>query len=173
MIDREYIYIYIYISVIYDNRVHCNAVSILGVVVKRIDYRKQCWCQFGQIECRSDIGGLFASFDLLIDGAEIFITMIIMLTIVILSILICSCGGLIYYYYQRHQIQVQRIHDEYINAAGWQPMDNDEQYPVDYVTDVKYMEAEKSQIEFDKNSTFPPPYTVFNSSYVAGQEQAK
>jgi len=142
-----------------------------GTVLKAIRDKMQCWCQLGNIECRNYMGTPFDGLDIFADNSAIFIVVIVILAVLIFGVLLC-CGimGLFYFYYKRHEHTFQQAYDEYINAAGWQPMEEEEQYVVDGAEE-KQREAEQYQYENPSNDFAPPPYVVPNDSPFSVDEQ--
>jgi hypothetical protein len=121
----------------------------------------QCWCQLGNIECRNYMGSLFQGLDMLSDTTAIYIIAIVLLIVITFGLLLCcGCSVLFYHYYQRHQNSFEQAYDHYINAAGWQPMGEEEQSEVYASAAEKQLEAEKGPYTSEENEMVPPPYPV-------------
>lgn len=141
-----------------------------GVILKAIQGRMQCWCQHGTVECRQYIGTLFDGFNLMANGAVIYVMFIVIFMLVFFGLLICcGCTAVIYYYYNQNQQVCQEAYDQYVNSAGWQPME--EETVVDSAAEEKRLEAEQNQYFYDNQGIIPPPYDIHNGSHVSGQEQ--
>ncbi|CAF1331518.1 unnamed protein product [Rotaria sordida] len=144
-----------------------------GAIMKTVDNKVQCWCQGGNIECRTYIGSLFESMDLWSDQSAIYIIVIILCIILIFGVLVCcSCTLLYYYYYQRYQQTMQQEYDQYMNSAGWQPMGDEDQNVTDMSAEEKRAEAEKYQAS-NPNDFVPPPYAAHHSSFVSADEEKR
>ena len=142
--------------------------------MKSVESKMQCWCQLGNIECRSYMGSLFDGLDLMSDSAALYIVAIVILIVITFGLLMCcGCTVLFYHYYQRYQGTFQQTYDQYLNSAGWQPMDEEEQYDVDSSAADKQMEAEKGPYTSDHNEMIPPPYSVFDKAAAPAQDQQK
>jgi hypothetical protein len=142
-----------------------------GTVLKSVENQMQCWCQLGNIECRQYIGSIFQGIDFWSDGKAVYIIVIILCVVLIFGLLLCcGCTLYFYYYYQRNQHTFQQAYDQYLNTAGWQPMNEEEQYVTDPSAEEKRLEAEKNQ-SASPSELIPPPYAVYNNSYVPEEEQ--
>lgn len=142
-----------------------------GSVIKAIEDKMQCWCQLGNIECRNYLGSFLQGLDIWGSGSGIFVVVIVILVVLIFGLLLCCvCTAGCYYYYRRNEQVFQQAYDEYVGSAGWQPMDEGEEYVVDPVEEEKRLEAEKSQLENPVGELVPPPYAAYNSSYVSEQK---
>ncbi|CAM4952610.1 unnamed protein product [Rotaria socialis] len=143
-----------------------------GVLLKSVENKMNCWCQMGNIECRSYGFGIMQTLDMLSDTASVYIVvMIIMIILVVGLLLCCSCTLFSYYYYQRYQQTMQQQYNEYVNSAGWQPMDDGEQNAADMSAEEKRIEAEKFQATPGITEMAPPLYGVYNNSFVHAAEQ--
>lgn len=141
-----------------------------GVILKAIPGEMQCWCQLGNVECRQYIGTMFDGFNLMGQGV-VYIILIAIFMIFFLGLLMCcGCTVLIYAYYQRNQQTFQEAYDQYVNSAGWQPME-EEEVAVDSIAEEKRLEAERNQFYNGNQDVIPPPYDVYNVAHVSGQEQ--
>jgi len=139
-----------------------------GSVLKSVQDQMQCWCQLGNVECRKYIGSIFQGMDFWTDGRAVYIVIIVLCVVLIFGVLLCcSCTLFFYYYYQRNQQTFQQAYDQYLTTAGWQPMTEEDQYAADPTADEKRLEAEKNQFT---DESIPPPYAVFNNSYVTEEE---
>lgn len=133
----------------------------------------QCWCQLGNIECRNYIGSVYDSMDLLSDTRVIYIIVIILAVVLIFGFLICvTCTFAFYYYYQRYQHTIHEAYDQYVNGAGWQPMNEEEQTEVDEAAVMKQFEAEQYQAPSYSAEMVPPPYGTHADSYAAAEKKA-
>jgi hypothetical protein len=145
-----------------------------GAVIKAVEDKMQCWCQLGSIECRNYMNSLFHGLDIFADGAAIYIIAGSLCVVLIFGLLLCcGCTVFSYYYYKRNQHTFQQAYDQYINPAGWQPIDESEENVVDTGAEEKRMEAEKYQFLDSVHESIPPPYGHYNGSYVPEQEQKK
>lgn len=143
-----------------------------GVLLRSVENKMNCWCQMGNIECRSYGIGAMQTLDILSDTAAIYVVvMVIMIVLIVGVLLCCSCTLFYYYYYQRYQQTMQQQYDEYVNSAGWQPMGEDEQTAADMSAEEKRIEAEKFQATIGITEMVPPPYGVYNDSFVHADEQ--
>jgi len=143
-----------------------------GVLIRSVENKMNCWCQMGNIECRSYGIGAMQALDILSDTAAVYIVvMVIMIVLVVGVLLCCSCTLFYYYYYQRYQQAMQQQYDEYVNSAGWQPMGDEEQNSADMSAEEKRIEAEKFQATIGITEMVPPPYGVYNNSFVHADEQ--
>jgi len=149
-----------------DYCVYSNKSYPHGTILKSVEGKMQCWCQLGQIECRNYMVALGSN--LLSDGIAVYIIVIVLIIVVVFGLLLC-CGCTIgfYYYYQRHQHTFQQAYDEYVNSAGWQPMNDGEEFVVDPTAEEKSLEAEKYQSSTGVSESVPPPY----AAYASEQEQ--
>ena len=132
----------------------------------------QCWCQLGNIECRNHIGSLFEGIDIFADPTAIYIILTIIFMVVMFGLLVCcGCTTAFYFYYQRNQEAFQQAYDEYINGAGWEPVN--EEVDADAVAaEEKRMEAEGYQLTDDATEeSVPPPYALYNGAYVSEEEK--
>jgi len=147
----------------------------IGVVMKTVDRDMQCWCQLGNIECRNYIGSLFGSLDMLADEKAIVIIVAVLGVVLLFgTLLCCSCTLFIYYYYKRYQHTFQQVYDQYTAPVGWQPMSEEEGEEENLTVDSaeeKRLEAEKYQPSNSSNGLVPPPYGVYNDSYVSEGQQ--
>jgi hypothetical protein len=151
----------------------------LGTIMKIVEDKMQCWCQLGNVECRNYMGSLFQGLDLLGDGTAVYIIVIVLIVVVIFGLLLCcGCTFGFYYYYKKNQHTIQEAYDQYVNSAGWEPMDESEGNVVDASAEEKRLEAEEKRLEAEgyqySNSTadaVPPPYSGYNGAYVSEQEQ--
>lgn len=145
-----------------------------GTVMKSIEGKMQCWCQWGQIECRPFISGLFGGIDVLSDSAILPILAMILIVVLIFGLLICcSCTVFIYYYVQRNQDTIQQAYDQYVNSLGWQPMEEEgvegtEEKPVEEYPVEMYDTAAQKQAEAEQNQQtqeiIPPPYAMYDQT---------
>ena len=118
------------------------------------------------------MGSLFQALDIMSDTTAIFIVGIVLMIVVVFGLLLCcGCSVLFYYYYQRNQSSFQQAYDQYLNAAGWQPVEEEEQYEVDASAMEKQLEAEKGPYTSENNEMVPPPYSVADSSNVSAQQE--
>jgi len=83
----------------------------------------------------------------------------------------CGCTVLIYHYYQRNQQTFDEAYDQYINSAGWQPMEDEEEVVADSTAEEKRLEAERNQFYNNDQNVVPPSYDAYNITYVSGQEK--
>jgi len=150
-----------------------------GTILRQTGDDVQCWCQLGGIECRKAAVSLFSSMDLWGEGSAIYVIIVIICVMFLIgTLLCCGCTLLFYYYYQRNQQSVQQVYEQYYNNAGWQPMP-DEGQVVDGNVEQKQAEAEQNPTVFEyptgnSEQYIPPPYAVYNNSYVNdlnGQDQ--
>lgn len=143
-----------------------------GTVMKSIEGKMQCWCQWGRIECRQFISSMFGSFDVLADSATIMLMVMILFVVLIFGLLVCCTFSLIFYfYYQRHRDTFQQAYDQYLNSMGWQPMEEegmenaDEKQDGEYPTEMVFDAAEQKRIEAEQSQytgeSIPPPYAIF------------
>lgn len=145
-----------------------------GAVMKVIESKMQCWCQLGNTECRNYIGSIFEGLNVFADGAAVYIIIMVLFVVIIFGLLLCSgCTLLFYFYYKRNQYMLNQAYDEYLGPVGWQPVEEGEEDVVDTSADEKRMEAEKHQFSESVDDLVPPPYGVFNGSYVPNEEQKK
>lgn len=141
--------------------------------MKTVENKMLCWCQLGSIECRNSVASLYQSMSIFSDNTAIYIVVVIVLIILIVGVLLCcSCTLFYYYFYQRYQQTVQQQYDEYVNSAGWQPME-EEQTPADATAEEKRLEAEKYQAFNGVSEGVPPPYGSFQNAFSAEGEQKK
>ena len=142
--------------------------SFLGAVIKSVGSKMQCWCQLGNIECRNHIGSLLEGIDIFADQTAIYMIVIILFIVIMFGLLVCfGCTTAFYFYYQRNQGAFQQAYDEYINGAGWEPVNEE----VD-AAEEKRVEAEGNQPTDDTTEeSVPPPYALYNGSYVAEEEK--
>jgi hypothetical protein len=131
-----------------------------GSLLKSVEGKMQCWCQLGNIECRTYMGTLMDSLDVLASGATVYIILIIIFVVLIMGSLFC-CGItlIVYYYYHNNQQKIQHAYDQYINDAGWQPLEESEADFINDDTEKKDIEAEKYQYESYVSENGPPPYS--------------
>ncbi|CAF2462505.1 unnamed protein product [Rotaria sp. Silwood2] len=142
-----------------------------GSVMKSVENKMQCWCQWGSIECRDYVGSLFQAVDFWSDKSAIYIIVVVLCIVLIFGILICcSCTLLYYYYYQRYQQSMQQEYNQYINSAGWQPMSEEDQNAADLTAEEKRAEAEQYQAS-NPNDFVPPPYAAYHNSFVSADEE--
>lgn len=148
--------------------VHNNAAFPHGTVIKNLDSKMQCWCQLGNIECRNHIGSLLEGIDIFADQTTIYIIIIILFIVIIFGLLVCcGCTTAFYFYYQRNQGAFQQAYDEYVNGAGWEPVNEE----VD-AAEEKRIEAEGNQPTDDvTEESVPPPYALYNGAYVSEEEK--
>jgi hypothetical protein len=140
--------------------------------LKREENKMQCWCQLGNIECRTDMGSLFQGMNFWSDPTAIYIIVAVLCIVLFFGLLLCcGCTLFTYYYYQRHQHTFQQAYDQYINSAGWQPVGEEEQQVVDDSAEEKRIEAEQNQFASPIHDNVPPPYAINNYSYVSGEAQ--
>ncbi|UJR37033.1 hypothetical protein I4U23_029739 [Adineta vaga] len=138
-----------------------------GVVMKSVENKMQCWCQLGNIECRNYIGSLLDSLDMLSDDRVIYTIVMILAVVLIFGFLVCiGCTFFFYYYYKRYEHTFQQAYDQYMNSAGWQPMNEEEATEGEFVDNEKQIEAEQTYhgSAFGQDMV-PPPYAVHNDSY--------
>ncbi|CAF3445221.1 unnamed protein product [Rotaria sp. Silwood1] len=137
-----------------------------GSVIKSVENKMQCWCQWGTIECRDYMGSLFESLNILSDKAAIYIIVIVLCIVLFFGLLICCSGTLFYYYYyQRYQQSMQQEYDQYVNSSGWQPMSEEDQNVTDLSAEEKRAEAEKYQAS-NPDDFVPPPYAAYHNSFI-------
>jgi len=152
-----------------------------GTVMKSIDGKMQCWCQWGRIECRQYISGMFGGYDVFADSATLMLMGMILIIIIGFGLLVCCSGSLIFYFYiQRNREVFQQAYDQYVNSLGWQPMEEEgvegseekqgEQYPAEvYDAEAeKQYEAEQSQYT---GESIPPPYAIYDENFPKENEQ--
>lgn len=142
-----------------------------GSIIKSDEDKMQCWCQLGNIECRNYMGSFFQGLDLWGSGSGVFVVAIVLLIVLIFGLLLCcACTAGCYYYYRRNEHTFQQAYEQYVNPAGWQPMDEEEENVIDPAEEEKRLEAEKSQFENGVGEVVPPPYAAYNGSYVSGEK---
>ncbi|CAF1159443.1 unnamed protein product [Adineta steineri] len=132
-----------------------------GVVMRTVSDKMQCWCQLGSIECRNYVGSLMDSLNMLTDETTIYIIVMVLFVVLLFGLCVCcACTLSFYYYYKHYEHTFQEVYDQYNNsAAGWQPMNEEEQYEVEVDGNAeKQVEDEKSQSAEYNNDMFPPPY---------------
>jgi len=155
------------------------SVPIPNGAIIRNDKTMKCWCQWGQIECRTGISSIFDDLDLWGDGTAAYVIVVVLAVLLIFgTLLCCGCTLCFYYYYQRNQAAFQQAYAQYYNSAGWQPM-TDEEGLATVVDADKEAEAEQGQFESEQylaevdeasKSTqgyMPPPYALYNGAYVS------
>ncbi|CAF3511461.1 unnamed protein product [Rotaria socialis] len=143
-----------------------------GALLKSTTDNVNCWCEYGNIECRQATTSVFAGLDLWGNGTAPYVIATIILIILFVGLLLCcSCTLLYYYYYQRNQHVIQQVYDQYCNnTGGWQPM-NEDGVVVDANAEQKQAEAENSQFKNEyptgnSEAFVPPPYALYNGAYV-------
>lgn len=140
-----------------------------GAIITAVQDKMQCWCQLGNIECRNYMGTLMEG---LMDGSAVYIIVIVIVVVLLFGCLLCiSCTVGFYYYYKRNQQVFQEAYDQYVNTAGWQPMEEEAEGVVDPTAEEKQLEAEKNGFESPITDVVPPPYGVYNGSYVSEEEK--
>lgn len=134
-----------------------------GVVLRSVERKMQCWCQMGHIECRNYLGTIFDGLNILADGTIIYMIVIIFGAFLVIGLLTCcACTLFIYNFYQKNQGELQNAYDQYVNEAGWQPVDEVE---VDQEGLNKEEEAAMGQQDEDFIlDEAAPPYTPPNKS---------
>jgi len=143
-----------------------------GAIIKLVENKMQCWCQLGNIECRNYMGTLLDSMNTLAGGITVYIIVIVVIVVLIFGLLLCcGCTLVFYYYYHRNQQSFEQAYEQYVNSAGWQPMDEGAENVVDDNAEEKRIEAEKNQFSNPIGDAVPPPYAGYNSSYVSEEEQ--
>ncbi|CAF1985918.1 unnamed protein product [Rotaria magnacalcarata] len=142
-----------------------------GTLLKSTSNNVKCWCEFGNIECRTSAASVFSGLDIWGNGTAPYVVATIVLIILFVgSLLCCGCTLFYYYYYQRNQHIVQQAYDQYYNnTGGWQPM-NEDGVVVDANAEQKQTETEKSQFENEyptgnSEAFVPPPYALYNGAY--------
>ncbi|CAF1232955.1 unnamed protein product [Rotaria magnacalcarata] len=159
----------------YGNQTTCVSNGITyphGALIKSVENKMNCWCQMGNIECRSHSIGPMQALDIFSDTATIYIVvMVVMIVLIVGLLLCCSCTLASYYYYQRYQRTMQQQYEEYVNSAGWQPLGDEEHNAADMSAEEKRIEAEKFQSTLGITEMVPPPYGVYNNSFVHADEQ--
>lgn len=79
-------------------------------------------------------------------GTIVYIVVMLLAAFFIIGLLACcACTLFIYSHYQRHQDEYEQAYDQYVNEAGWQPVEEVEQTEVDGEFLDKQAEAEKGQ----------------------------
>jgi len=142
-----------------------------GTVLRRTTDNVQCWCQLGSVECRKATTALFSGLDWWGKGSAVYVIVIIICAVLLIGTLLCCASTLFfYYYYQRQQQNIQRAYAEYYNSAGWQAMPEDQEV-VEGSAEEKQAEAEQEQVEYERPTGIseqyvPPPYALYNGSYV-------
>jgi len=143
-----------------------------GSVLRRTSDNIQCWCQLGSVECRKGKTALFAGLDWWGPGSAVYVMVIIICAVLLFGTLLCCAGSLfVYYYYQRHRQQItQQAYEEYYRTVGWEVMPGDGGV-LEGTADEKQTEAEQDQVEYEhptgfSNEYIPPPYALYNGSYV-------
>ena len=136
--------------------------------MKSVEGKMQCWCQWGNIECRSPIRSLFEGIDIFADKTTIYIIVMIIFVVIMFGLLLCcGCTTAFYFYYQRHQAEFEQAYDEYINGAGWESVNEE----IDAAAEEKRLEAEGNEPTGDAvEESIPPPYALYNGSYVSEAE---
>ena len=148
---------------------------LIGVLVRSSRHKFQCWCQLGTIECR----GLITSSSSVGKNTAVYTIGILVLVILLVVTLLCCGFGCLYYYYYYYSLTDQQwtdqANEQYWNSGGWQPM-ADEEYAAAGTAEGKQAEAEQNQSEevYPTGSSeeyIPPPYAVYNASYVTDESE--
>jgi hypothetical protein len=141
-----------------------------GAVMKVIEGKMQCWCQLGDIECRKYIGSLFEGFSALTDGTTISIIILVVFISLFFGLLMCcGCTVFLYSYVQQNQQLIEQAYNEYAGTGGWQPITDEESYAVD--NEKGYVVDEKYPYEYPSDDSVPPPYAIYDNSYVPTNDQ--
>jgi hypothetical protein len=89
------------------------------------------------------------------------------LIILFFGFLLClGCTFFLYSYVQQNQQLIERAYNEYAGIGGWQPITEEESYAADNTVDEKYVVDEKQPFGNPPDDSIPPPYEVYDTSYV-------
>ena len=140
--------------------------------MKKVEDKMQCWCQLGNIECRNYMASLFQGWDAFADGTIIYVIVMMVFAIIFFGSLLClGCTFFLYAYVQRNQYLIERTYNEYAGTGGWQPIIEEESYEVDNTVDEKFVVDEKQPLENPTDDSIPPPYAIYDKSYVPTNQQ--
>jgi hypothetical protein len=147
-----------------------------GTVLKVTGDSVECWCQLGTVECRKGAATILGALDLWGPGTAVYAIILIVGVILIIGTLLCCACAVVFYYYYYYYTRNSQLVDPYLNNAGWQPMNEEEQVG-DASAEAKQAEAEQSQYVHDYPTEtspeyIPPPYALYNGAYVS-EEQTK
>lgn len=161
-----------------ENHLFFFSPMLLGTLLRSVEGKMQCWCQWGQIECRQFTSSMFSGFDALSDRATLTVIGLVLFVVLIFGLLVCcSCSLIFYYYFQRNQQSIQQAYDQYLNSMGWQPMEEEseeqkqaEEYPAEVYSGVEEKQNEAEQVEYQVG-TIPPPYAMFDEAYPSKEQE--
>lgn len=141
----------------------------LGTILKSTSDNVKCWCQSGNVECRSSGISVFSSLDLWGNGTAVYVIVVVVIGVILMgTVLCCGCTLLYYYYYEKNQHVVQQVYDEYINNSGWEPV-GEEGVVIDANGEQQATDGEKQPFDYTNGVSeayFAPPYELYNGSYV-------
>jgi type II secretory pathway pseudopilin PulG len=149
-----------------------------GSILKSTSDNVQCWCEFGNVECRkTGVVNTVAANNMLGQNTQTYIIIVIICVVVIFaSLLCCGCVTFYYFYNQNKQQTMQEAYEQYYNNAGWQAMGEDGVIIGDDGQE-KQAEADQSQFEQQEYPTgnspeyIPPPYALYNGTYPTEDDQ--